>query len=179
MNKIQSYLGALAGECQPTEDGLTQLLLDRRISTAAGVQLDVLGKIVGQARGGLSDDDYRRFIRARISANKSSGTVEDILRVAVGVLGDDDAALEIRTLPPASFRLRVNEIEVSDDIGTILLGFLRDTAAAGVGAVLQYTPADPSDALLCDLSTAPGTGLGDVGLSSAPTVGGKISRARR
>lgn len=179
MNRLQQYLQALAARCQATEEGLSQLLLNRRIGSAIGAQLDVLGKIVGQARGSLSDADFRRYIRARVVANASSGTVEDVLRVIDGVLNDPSADLELTTTPPAAFRIRVASAEVNDAVADILLDFLRDTAAAGVNAILQYTPAAPADALLCDLTTDPGVGQGVCGLSSAPTVGGKLSRAVR
>lgn len=118
-----SYIRALLLEANSLEDVFCDLLEKRWIDTAEGVNLDILGSIVGQSRefidaeifdyfgfadnpqaqsfgsgidaslGGrfkfvdevttgirqLSDDEYRLFIKARISRNRTSSTPEDII----------------------------------------------------------------------------------------------------
>ena len=118
-----NYIKALLIEADTLEQVFCDLLEKRWIDTAEGVQLDILGAIVGQSRefidaeifdyfgffdnpqaqsfgstedvsiGGrfkfidepttgirqLTDDEYRLFIRARISRNTTSSTPEDII----------------------------------------------------------------------------------------------------
>jgi len=118
-----NYIRALLVESDTLEQVFCDLLEKRWIDTAEGVQLDILGSIVGQTRefvdaeifeyfgffdnpqsqsfgdltdpgiGGrwrfidepitgirqLTDDEYRKFIRARITRNSTKSTPEDII----------------------------------------------------------------------------------------------------
>jgi len=118
-----NYIRALLLEANNLEEVFCDLLEKRWIDTAEGVNLDILGSIVGQSRefidaeifdyfgfadnpqaqsfgsvvdaslGGrfkfvdeittgirqLTDDEYRLFIKARISRNRTSSTPEDII----------------------------------------------------------------------------------------------------
>ena len=118
-----TYIKTLLLESDNLEQVFCDLLEKRWIDTADGVQLDILGSIVGQSRefidaevfdyfgfsinpisqsfgtlndlgtGGrfrfinesvsglrkLTDDEYRLFIKARIMANSTSSTPEDII----------------------------------------------------------------------------------------------------
>src|SRR5690606_25505389 len=87
----RAVLTALVEPAQSVEDALQQLLLDRAVNTAIGVQLDALGKIVKQPRAGLGDEDYRRYVRARIATNRSKGTIADLLTIASLIVFDDAA----------------------------------------------------------------------------------------
>src|SRR5262249_42034837 len=51
---IAALLSALVAPAQDVEDAFQDLLTKRGIETGEGVQLDVVGKIVGQKRNGLS-----------------------------------------------------------------------------------------------------------------------------
>lgn len=66
---------------QTTETSLFELLNNRSIQTAFGVQLDYIGKIVGAKRGGRSDESYREAILLQILINTSEGTPDDILEI--------------------------------------------------------------------------------------------------
>lgn len=87
--RLRALVSILATECQVLEDTLWDLIADRMLSTAAGVQLDAYGELVGQPRlGGFTDDEYRALISVRIQANRTSGeaeTVIDIISKLVGV----------------------------------------------------------------------------------------------
>jgi len=118
-----NYIKALLVEADTLESVFADLLEKRWIDTAEGIQLDILGSIVGQPRefidaeifnyfgfainaisqsfgsvsdpsiGGrfilineptsgvrkLNDDEYRTFIRARITRNFTKSTPEDII----------------------------------------------------------------------------------------------------
>jgi hypothetical protein len=137
-NNIRKLLNALLGPVQGIEDALQQLLSERAVNTAVGDQLDILGAVVGQQRLGMDDDDYRRIVRARISANRSKGTVEDVLVVADLVLGDDDAYYHILYVNNASFVLRVEGVQMTAAVGDLMLRLLKDTVSAGVRIILEW-----------------------------------------
>ena len=50
------------------------------IDSAKGVELDRIGKILGEDRGGNSDRIYRIYLKLRTMLNTADGTVEDIIR---------------------------------------------------------------------------------------------------
>ena len=57
------------------------LLTKRGVREAEGVQLDVLGDLVGEERAGRKDDRYRAAILSRGLINSSSGTPEEMLTI--------------------------------------------------------------------------------------------------
>jgi hypothetical protein len=141
---IEKLLRVLVGAIQQAEDAGQQLLTLRTIDTATGAQLDIIGKIVGQARAGLLDDDYRRYCRARVAANRSTGTMEDVLRVAKLVLNDPSAHLAFENQGIAAYVLRVEDVAISADLaGVILMSFLAQITAAGVRPILESGATDP------------------------------------
>lgn len=156
--KIAALLTGLASPMQDIEAALRQLLLERGVYTAAGAQLDVIGRIVGQARLGMADGDYRRFLLARITANRSNGTSEDLLRVARLVINDATVNVRIVTQGPAALVVRVNEDALSDDVATILMRFLRASATGGVRVLLESSTEPPGDVLRFDVG--PGFDVG-------------------
>ncbi len=77
-------LGAMA---QDWEDAAQTLLTLLDIDASSGVQLDTIGRVVGQPRLGVVDSTYRLYLRARILANRSTGTAEEIYAVFAALLG--------------------------------------------------------------------------------------------
>lgn len=142
--RIANLLRALVGPFQSLEDALWQLIEERSVDTAIGIQLDQLGHIVGQERGGLSDADYRRYIRARIMTNRSRGSVEDLIRIANLVLAEDDATIEIDSQRGTAV-VRIRGVDTTDAVATIVLAFLEDGAAGGVRVVLESVMDDESE----------------------------------
>lgn len=72
----------LAG-VQELENAIWATLEGRFLANAVGVDLAVIGDLVGQPNTGLDDDTYRAAIRLRIKANRSQGRAEDVLKIAV------------------------------------------------------------------------------------------------
>ncbi len=142
-NNIKKLLRVLIAPMQDIETALQQLIA-RTVDNATGINLDVFGRIVGQPRGGLLDDDYRRLIRARIVANRSSGEIESLLAVAALVLNDDDAYLHIKYVSNATLVLRVEDVIVSADVAGLMMRMLRDAVAAGVRLILEWGESSPS-----------------------------------
>lgn len=172
--KIEAFVTALLEPIQDLEDALWTLYVGRILDTATFAQLDAIGYIVGEPRLGRIDDDYRRFIRARIKTNRSNGLHEELLAITRLVLDDETAELELVPQHPASLLLRITGTIITDEVAEILLDFLRDSVAAGVRLILEYIPSADTDTLRFDGVIA-GEGLGD---STDPLVGGQLISAR-
>lgn len=150
-NNQQKWLIAVGDEGQTIEDALQQMYTGYWIDEAVGEQLNVLGRTVGQLRGGMDDDDYRRMIRARISVNRSKGTIADILTVAQLVVDDEDVYYQIDNQGAATVVLRLLDTPVADDlVETLLLPMLRSTVAAGVRIIVEWSSSAVANWLILD-----------------------------
>jgi hypothetical protein len=88
--KLQGLLEAMSAEVQRLEDLKFSMLTDRLLDAAEGVNLDVIGRIVGFPRLDVSDDDeYRELLGVQIRANNSDCGAEDIIFVASELTGED------------------------------------------------------------------------------------------
>lgn len=88
---FDKFLQILLNEKLTLQEVFRQLMQERSLDTAIGVQLDQLGDIVGQSRTlvnvqtmpaqtiVLDDDAYRIFIRSKIAKNITRATPEDIM----------------------------------------------------------------------------------------------------
>lgn len=85
--RIEALLTAFVDQVQMLEDTTQDLIVGRALDTAEGVQLDLLGEIVGQAREGMDDDAYRLRIKVRIIQNLSEGEAERAIQVYKALLG--------------------------------------------------------------------------------------------
>lgn len=153
MNGLEKLLIVLTRPAQELESVLYALYTDRTVERAIGTQLDVIGRIVGQPRNGMVNDDYRRYIRARIVANRSNGTIEDLILISRLILNDDSASVVVEYSGPASVIVRIEDVAVDDEIAEVLIGFLRKAKAAGVRLVLQSSAVAPVDWLQFDVDT--------------------------
>lgn len=127
----------------------TELDEDRRLENAAGAQLDVIGKIVGQAREGADDSTYYRRIRGRILANRSSGTVQEIYEVLALVL-PLGAAFHIEDAYPAGFNVYLTSTDLNASDADRLVSFLAVVRAAGVRGIFFWRSADAADTFTLD-----------------------------
>lgn len=76
--KLVELVQIFAAEIQSLEDLYNDLIDDRYLDAAIGVQLDQYGKIVGWARQGFDDDDYRRLLKIGIAANQTDAQIDEI-----------------------------------------------------------------------------------------------------
>lgn len=86
LNTVQAVLLAQVNRLQELEDaGFTILdpLSDPTFAAITGDLLDKVGGHIGELRQGRSDGDYQAAIRIRIRMNRSRGTPEDIIAIAV------------------------------------------------------------------------------------------------
>lgn len=140
-------IGRLVASCcipvQSLWDVMQQVLLQRTIDTAVGVQLDVVGKIVGRNRDGLDDDTFRRYCRATVAAHRSRGTVDELIKIAELVLFDPLLLTTISQYSPATVVVQLVDTGITDTLAHVVFVFLRQAAAAGVAIVLQYGNTTP------------------------------------
>lgn len=131
-NRIVRLLKAWVSTLQGIENTLQDMLSQKNVDNAVGAQLDLLGKVVGQARGGRTDADYRRFIRAKVKVNKSNGIYDDILQVSVLVLNNVAYTLKSFQNGPATMTLLIQGVALPMALAQILSGLLQKTKSAGV-----------------------------------------------
>ena len=126
---------ALTGGWRDTEATIASLLAGRRLDTAAGVQLDGIGTMVGQTRlGGESDADYLVKRRAAVLRNKSAGTEADLADMILALLTGKATAVVGFDCPPAAFKLLVMvSAALTTAEQTALVEFVQAAKAAGVG----------------------------------------------
>lgn len=154
MNNIEKLVASCIMPAQDLENALQQLKRCRFIDTAEGAQLDTLGRLVGQARDGLDDATYRRYVRARIVANFSKGRIEDLIKVVDLVVYDEAAYIKLTQEGTATERLQVHEIAVSNDLAEVVFEFINDSKSAGVRIVLHWSEYLPNQTFTLD--TGPG-----------------------
>jgi|SRR5262245_58163108 len=128
--RTSALLASWLDEVQQAEDALWQLLVERWVTTAVGVQLDVLGRIVGEPRRNRDDDTYRIWISARNMVTRSSGKTTEILAIARTLAGPIvDIALE--EYYPAAFLVRLSGTFTLDE-GYQIAYQLKQAKPAGV-----------------------------------------------
>ena len=165
---LAALVDALAEHIQEVEDAYWQLFEERRLAVAAGAQLDVLGSIVGQSRNGHVDADYRTHIQARILANASSGTAEELLEL-VRALVAGSTTLTLADAPPGAFVLHAGVTNLNSGLVDIIVALLRSARQAGVRGIFEYM-SGTTDADSFTFDGGGGLGFGDA--TNAATGGG-------
>jgi hypothetical protein len=156
---IEAFMRMLASPLQDFQRAALDVLLLRTIDTAIGAQLDWLGRIVGQSRDGVVDDElYRRYLRARISTNRSKGRFADLIKISRLVVDEDALRVVVTNEGTATVRVRLADIAVADDAAAILILFLRKAKSAGVRLILEYSTHTPLTTFTLD--TGPGLNVG-------------------
>lgn len=148
---------------QALEDAIWQVITLRYIDTAFGVQLDGLGAIVNEPRGGLDDTSYLVVIKAKILILKSSGTGNQIQKILNLCIPPGYTYL-YRDLGSAALLVRINEQIEFNILGLVrLIPLLK---AGGVLFLFIFSLDPPSERLLWGTR-----GFGSV---YDPTEGGKM-----
>lgn len=176
-----AIVDAIAARVQALEDAIRDCYTITSIDDSEGAQLDVLGRLVGEPRYGRADDVYRLYIRAKVRANKSSGTMADLYAVLRAMFGQSLEAT-ITPAPPAGIIVTIAAPALNPDEQAAALHFLIIAKAAGVRLWLETTPAGGNDADLFTLldpehltdGLQPGLGLSD---ANDKSVGGQLVSA--
>lgn len=88
--KAIGLVEALIRELDNIETLLFELLDNRGIYTAFGIQLDIIGALFNEDRNGRSDTVYRSAILGRISQQYADGTTEKFLESLRVISGSDN-----------------------------------------------------------------------------------------
>lgn len=131
--KLVKYFGAVF--CL-LEKLLLQVENERYVSTAYGVQLDMIGEAIGLDRNGASDARYRELIKVEVQTLYSSGTIGQILDAAAGII-TDGRAIELFEFDEAAFLLTIPNLTAVEF--AVLKKIMCDMPAAGVSALLGVT----------------------------------------
>lgn len=180
--RMEQWARSYLIEIQALEDAFWQIYTMRWIDSATGEQLVVLGEIVGQYNPGLSEENYRVLIRARIAVNRSNGRPDELIDI-LALLSESFAEPAVIMLVEgltADYTLNL-----ISDIGSIdpdiVFGLMLDHAdPAGVAANFVFG-FDTTDDLFIWSSASGGTlSYPDQGFDSSvsPGVGGILSGAR-
>lgn len=129
---LDALMAAWVQQVQDLEDALFEIRDETNIDNAVGVQLDVLGRIVGVDREGRTDADFRVAINARIGLNIGSGTIEEILEqiVALGATN-----IEFLDVYPAAFDIEINDAVTN---GSEIANVVNDAKPAAVRASVTW-----------------------------------------
>lgn len=138
---IRKLVTLLVEPAQELEEVFWDLILYRTADTATDATLDLIGKIVGELRGGKADDLYRRYIKARILTNRSHGLVETLIRI-VRLIHDDPVYVHVQSMPIATVVVTLADTTTTDAVADALIDFLKQAVSAGVRIDLATSP-DP------------------------------------
>lgn len=139
--EVVAWLTSYLNWVQKLEDGVWQIILSRDLATAVGVQLDVIGRLLGLGRGGfdrngVDDESYRAALAVRIRILRSFGTMKDfdeILTALTSLMGGDWRFTELYPM-----RVRVTLYNVGYDpylLAEVMIG----AKLAGVALELFFT----------------------------------------
>lgn len=162
--RLKAVLCILAGRWDGPELAAAELLALRQLETAAGAQLDGIGKLVGEDRGGQTDTIYRIALRARILTNASQGDPDTLITIltllvdgrgpvtlvehfpnvvimatsGIALMEGEIYALMLARAVPAAVRLILQH----DQPATVFFGFDEDPAAATWAEDANSTPGE-------------------------------------
>jgi hypothetical protein len=108
------------------------------VDDSEGVQLDNIGRHIGQPRNGVDDATYRLYLSARVLANKSDGTVEDIFKVMRALFGQAETLPTYQAGWVKQFAIRIGAVLTRAE-ALIATGFLGDAKEAGARGILEWS----------------------------------------
>lgn len=177
MPMFVALIGAIGDLIQIAEDAYWDLFNAMLLDNATGIWLEYLGAMIGEAREGWGNDDYRRFIKARILANKSSGTINEVLEIIALIINATDptvAFLRAEEFYPASMLIEIAypDWPTNDALRSRLVRIVSRARPTGVRLLINSTDDDTGGACFtfADLPMAPA--ITDVTMQD--TIGGTL-----
>jgi hypothetical protein len=159
--EMREMLRTWVRQVQDFETAAFEVINGRGITDGVGVQLDGIGQIVGQERGGADDATYRLRLRAKILLNMTSGTIPEILEIFALLIAEDQTP-DIVEYFPAALKLRiVGDSGTPSVTATELNKFLQRARAAGVRANLVYSTEPTADTFTWDGTADQGWDVGE------------------
>jgi len=165
---LKALARSYAAQIQAIEDATFEVILERVLDAAVGVQLETIGAIVGQPRTTADDAEYKTAIRARIAINLSDSTAEDLINVATLILTGGEN-FEVRDEPPAQIRITITDPLTLTP--ALVHALLESADAGGVRLLLNYTKTitEADKLTFSDNGGSPttGKGFGDTGAGTS------------
>jgi hypothetical protein len=156
--RIVALVRALASGAQALEDDVFGVLTSTTFTAATNTDLDHWGILVGEERAGLNDTDYRAMIGARILANRSRGTRDELIQILQIITAP--SVVVLTDVFPACFQFVIRRATYMADNHARRVGrLMRSIKPAGVAMLLfeaadGYYGHDPDlEALPLDLGT--------------------------
>ena len=163
--KLSALAAAVGAQLQELEDSYLALRDERLLSNATGAQLDQYGRLVGESRGGLDDDDFRRFIEARILTNTSEGNADRLMAIFRIIAGPEagNTGAEVRYTPkfPAGYLMTIGRNSpLSASVASRINAQMGSVTPAGVEYTLIESKWDNDGPFRFD--AGPGFDLGEL-----------------
>lgn len=160
--KIEAFIRALCTPMARLEQAHAEVIISRLIEHASGESLRQLARFVGQpVLTDLSEEDLRRYVRARIIANRSNGTGEDILAIARLIINDETTRIRAHTVGGAVASVQLENNPTDFDISTILYrDFLSQAVGIAIRLELEWWTGDEEDMFEFESFSGP-TGSGE------------------
>lgn len=131
--RLNAFVEALGAGAQILEDTLWATLIGTStVQGSEGVHLDRWGELVGEHRGGLSNEEYRRFIALRLLANKAFPNEDLFWRLVDGAVPDSATVRTFRLYPAALKAIVYSYDWVGGALQAHTAALLRDARPAGV-----------------------------------------------
>jgi hypothetical protein len=130
----QAIVAALVGQFQELENAAYQLKQAFDLDTAIGLQLDILGEVLGEDRKGRDDDDYRAALRVVILVSKSHGTIPQLLSIAQGM----SPSASVNITEPGTMTLQINLSTLGSATLRTVFDMLKRAKAGGVRLLVTY-----------------------------------------
>jgi len=170
---VKAITGVYLDIFQDIETAIYAVYLSRQLDEATGAQLDLLGAIVGQARGNFSDADYKPLIRARILVNRSDGTSRAITDIAAAMIRSSSVTATYADTYDFKWQISFFNILASFSYAVVVewANMLRQAKALGSGTDIIYSGTSTAGSLVwdsvaglglnSDWDTVAGSGKGD------------------
>jgi hypothetical protein len=171
--RIASLVKALVTEVQALEDAIQSVITLRTLDGAGLEQLKILGKIVGQPYASEAVETYRAYVRARILANRSGGTIGDLLNV-IKLLSSGTVSWHLEGTNQVAITVSGDAVVSLDGLNQML----REAKAANEGLYLYHSALAASSHLLFDEASDAVASTGGWGRASNSAIGGKTYRVR-
>ena len=128
--RINGVLAGMVAPIQDIEDALMTMNLLRAIDGSVGVQLDLIGGIVGLPRmNGWDDETYRTQLRARIKMNDSQATGPEIIDAFAVLSGAQTIIYDDLSLAAVAME---SEISFTQEESNNIIPLMQRVVAGGV-----------------------------------------------
>ena len=137
---LVAFLRSYLAQVQEIEDvffEVAAILL--ALEDQEGEQLDLIGRVLGRPRNGLSDANYLLWLQAQIIVNKSSGLPDEVL--AVLALVAPAAARALSFWYPAAWQIEAIPLTAAVQVAQLLTAMV----AGGVNLQLLYSAVAEAD----------------------------------